>query len=50
MLDFRDWQTWYRVTGDLASATKTPVVVLHGGPGATHNLGLSPDDPSLRSL
>jgi L-proline amide hydrolase len=40
MLDFRDWQTWYRITGDLASATKTPVVVLHGGPGATHNYTL----------
>jgi L-proline amide hydrolase len=40
MLDFRDWQTWYRITGDLPSADKTPVVVLHGGPGATHNYTL----------
>jgi len=33
------WQhgnTWYRVVGDLKSA-KTPVMVLHGGPGAGHN-------------
>jgi L-proline amide hydrolase len=33
------WQhgsTWYRVVGDLKSS-KTPVVVLHGGPGAGHN-------------
>ena len=33
------WQhgsTWYRVIGDLKS-TKTPVMVLHGGPGAGHN-------------
>ena len=33
------WQhgsTWYRVVGDLKS-TKTPVMVLHGGPGAGHN-------------
>jgi L-proline amide hydrolase len=35
-VDFRGWQTWYRVTGDLRSA-KTPLVVLHGGPGAAHN-------------
>ena len=33
------WQhgeTWYRIVGDLSSP-KTPVVVLHGGPGAAHN-------------
>ena len=33
------WQhgsTWYRVVGDLKSS-KTPVMVLHGGPGAGHN-------------
>jgi L-proline amide hydrolase len=33
------WQhgsTWYRVVGDLKSA-KTPVMILHGGPGAGHN-------------
>ena len=33
------WQhgeTWYRIVGDLSSK-KTPVVVLHGGPGAAHN-------------
>lgn len=33
------WQhgeTWYRVIGDLKSG-KTPVMVLHGGPGAGHN-------------
>ncbi|MGI8699836.1 MAG: proline iminopeptidase-family hydrolase [Nocardioidaceae bacterium] len=39
-LRFRDWQTWYRVTGDLVTASKSPVVVLHGGPGATHNYTL----------
>ena len=33
---FRDYTTWYRVTGDL-SATKVPLVVLHGGPGCTHD-------------
>ena len=34
---FREHRTWYRVTGDLASATRRPLVVLHGGPGCTHN-------------
>jgi L-proline amide hydrolase len=33
---FRGFQTWYRVIGDPAGA-KTPVVVLHGGPGCTHD-------------
>jgi L-proline amide hydrolase len=43
-VDFRGWQTWYRVTGDLKvtrAAGKTPLVVLHGGPGATHDYTLS---------
>jgi poly(3-hydroxybutyrate) depolymerase len=30
-------QTWYRVFGDLASGTKPPLVVLHGGPGEYHH-------------
>jgi L-proline amide hydrolase len=31
-------RTWYRVVGDLdASAPKAPVVICHGGPGATHD-------------
>ncbi|WP_341720720.1 proline iminopeptidase-family hydrolase [Micromonospora sp. FIMYZ51] len=33
---FRQFRTWYRVTGDLRSG-RTPLVVLHGGPGATHD-------------
>jgi L-proline amide hydrolase len=37
---FRDWRTWYRVTGDLASA-KPPMLALHGGPGAPHDYLLS---------
>src|SRR3954469_17794349 len=36
---FLGWEVWYRVTGDLASG-KAPLVVLHGGPGATHNYTL----------
>jgi L-proline amide hydrolase len=37
---FRDMRTWYRVTGDLDSPL-APVVIVHGGPGATHNYLLS---------
>ena len=33
---FRDYKTWYRVTGDLGAA-KAPLLVLHGGPGCTHD-------------
>ena len=37
-VDFRGWQTWYRVTGALDPAGPlAPVVLLHGGPGATHD-------------
>src|SRR6478752_9700369 len=37
-------ETWYRVTGELRpgdSAAPAPLVVLHGGPGATHDYLLS---------
>ncbi len=37
---FGDLQTWYRVTGRLDGAERAPVVVLHGGPGATHDYTL----------
>ena len=31
-------RTWYRVVGDLdASAPQAPVILCHGGPGATHD-------------
>jgi L-proline amide hydrolase len=33
---FGEWQTWYRVTGDLHS-NSTPLVVAHGGPGCSHD-------------
>jgi L-proline amide hydrolase len=32
---FGDYETWYRTTGDLSG--KTPLVVLHGGPGCVHD-------------
>lgn len=31
-----EYQTWYRVTGDLASL-RLPLVIAHGGPGCTHD-------------
>ncbi|MEV0324803.1 proline iminopeptidase-family hydrolase [Streptomyces sp. NPDC050658] len=33
---FGEFETWYRVTGDLRS-TRPALVVVHGGPGATHD-------------
>jgi L-proline amide hydrolase len=35
-VDFRGYRTWYRVTGSL-DADKAPLVVVHGGPGCTHD-------------
>jgi len=40
LIPFREYQTWYRVSGDLTSP-KTPLVVAHGGPGCTHDYVLS---------
>ena len=43
-LDGAEAQTWYRVTGDLRpgdASAPAPLVVLHGGPGATHDYLLS---------
>ena len=39
-IDFGEWQTWYRITGDLLSGM-IPLVTLHGGPGAAHDYLLS---------
>jgi L-proline amide hydrolase len=30
-------KTWYKVVGDLANRTHRPLVVLHGGPGLSHD-------------
>ncbi|MCD0260085.1 proline iminopeptidase-family hydrolase [Xanthomonas melonis] len=35
-VEFRGYRTWYRITGDLRSDA-CPLVVLHGGPGCTHD-------------
>jgi proline-specific peptidase len=29
--------TWYKIVGDLAKSNKTPLILLHGGPGCGHN-------------
>ncbi len=39
-VDFRGWRTWFRVTGSLTDGDRAPVVVLHGGPGASHDYPL----------
>jgi L-proline amide hydrolase len=39
-VETRGGQTWYRVTGELGSSDRAPVVVLHGGPGVGHNYTL----------
>lgn len=35
-VSWREFRTWYRIVGDPASE-KTPLLLLHGGPGSTHN-------------
>jgi L-proline amide hydrolase len=40
VIPFREYETWYRVTGDLSSSM-TPLVVVHGGPGCSHDYLLS---------
>lgn len=30
-------RTWYRVVGELRAAARAPVIICHGGPGATHD-------------
>jgi len=39
-------QTFYRVFGDIENRTKTPLVVLHGGPGFAHDYMLPISDLS----
>jgi L-proline amide hydrolase len=33
---FHDFETWYRITGDVHSGV-TPLVIAHGGPGCSHD-------------
>jgi len=47
-VDYGGYRTWFRIVGDLGSAT--PLLALHGGPGSTHNYfapleALAPERP-----
>jgi L-proline amide hydrolase len=37
MIPFKGYQTWYRIVGEGEDTGKLPLLVLHGGPGATHD-------------
>jgi L-proline amide hydrolase len=37
-LPFREWQTWYRVVGEGEAPGRLPLLVLHGGPGSSHDI------------
>ncbi|KAH7929615.1 proline-specific peptidase [Leucogyrophana mollusca] len=44
-------KTWYKVYGDLTSPTHRPLIVLHGGPGSTHDyLGTLSEIHRLHSI
>jgi len=36
-IPFRGYRTWYRVVGESEEPGKLPLLVLHGGPGASHD-------------
>jgi L-proline amide hydrolase len=36
-IPFRGFETWYRIVGEADGAGKLPVLLLHGGPGGTHD-------------
>jgi L-proline amide hydrolase len=36
-IPFRGYRTWYRMVGNDEEAGKLPLLVLHGGPGASHD-------------
>lgn len=36
-MPFHGYKTYFRIAGDLAGSDKTPLLLLHGGPGSTHN-------------
>ena len=38
-MPFLEYKTYYRVVGK-NTGNKKPLVLLHGGPGSTHNLSL----------
>ena len=36
-IPFRGYRTWYRIVGNAEEPGKLPLLVLHGGPGASHD-------------
>ncbi|KAF9537481.1 proline-specific peptidase [Agrocybe pediades] len=44
VVDGKTCKTWYQVHGDIHSTGRTPLLVIHGGPGLTHDYML----PNLR--
>jgi proline-specific peptidase len=36
-ISFRGYNVWYRIVGDREEPGKSPLLCLHGGPGATHD-------------
>lgn len=46
-IQFRQWKTWYRVTGRL-DTDRPPLIALHGGPGTTHDYLLALTDLAAR--
>lgn len=36
-VDNRIFKTWYKIVGDISNSNRRPLVVLHGGPGLTHD-------------
>lgn len=47
-MPFGKYQTYYRVVGDLTSG-QTPLLLLHGGPGSTHNYFEAFDELTART-
>jgi L-proline amide hydrolase len=37
-LPFREWETWYRAFGEGEARGRLPLLVLHGGPGSSHDI------------
>lgn len=40
----KTYETWYKVFGQLSNPSQKPIIVVHGGPGLTHNYLLPTQD------
>jgi len=49
IVDGESFSTWYTLVGDLSTSTRPPLVVLHGGPGTSHDYMLPLTDLAARS-